>query len=81
MHTTNRREVWDQEQLGGDVIGPVGIMKRSEQRQPRRWGWVGRRRTVSALNITLELAASCPGRWAAGLYDGQRRRIGQEAPT
>ena len=32
MHTTNRREVWDQEQLGGDMIGPVRIMKRSEQR-------------------------------------------------
>ena len=29
MHTTNRREVWDQEQLWGDMIGPVEIMKRS----------------------------------------------------
>ena len=33
------------------------------------------------LNITLEVAASCPGRWAAGPDDGQRRQIGQEAPT
>ena len=34
------------------------------------------------LNITLEVGVSCPsGRWAAGPDDGQRRRIGQEAPT
>ena len=68
------------------MIGPVQIMKRSIVNFsrnllidiPRWWGW---ERWVSGLNITLEVAASCPGRWAAGPDDGQRRRIGQEAPT
>ena len=42
MHTTNRREVWDQEQLGGDVIGPVGIMKRFEAKATKEVGVGGK---------------------------------------